>query len=128
MNFYERFEALCKSRGMSPQSKKILDMLKVTSPTVTGWKGGSLPKVDVLLRIAQYFDVTTDYLLGNDDIKKEIFDILDKDNPLSQQEITLIGMFRKTTEEGRLKIIQSVMNICDDIQKNDTGKNSKSVG
>ena len=32
MNFYERFEALCKSRGMSPQSKKILDMLKVTSP------------------------------------------------------------------------------------------------
>jgi hypothetical protein len=41
MSFYERFEDLCRSRGLSPQSKEILEMLKVSSPSVTGWKEGA---------------------------------------------------------------------------------------
>ncbi len=41
MSFYERFEDLCRSRGLSPQSKEILEMLKVSSPSVTEWKEGA---------------------------------------------------------------------------------------
>jgi hypothetical protein len=29
----------------------------------------------------------------------------------------LVEMFRGTTEQGRMRIIQAVMNVCDDIEK-----------
>ena len=69
MSFYERFESLCKERGLRPQSNEIIEIAGVSSPAITGWKKGSAPKADVLLRIATYFGVSVDYLLGNTDVK-----------------------------------------------------------
>ena len=131
MTFYERFEALCKGRGLLPQSKEIIKMTGVSSPSITGWKNGSAPKADVLVRIAAYFGVSTDYLLGVEDqnavLMQRAFDILDESNA-SEQEKALLAMFRSTSEEGRLRIIQSVMNICDEIEKKPTTSSAEDVG
>ena len=43
----------------------------VTKSTVAYWRanGNLIPKQDVLLKMAEYFNVSVDYLLGNNDIK-----------------------------------------------------------
>ena len=69
MSFWERYENLCKERNLSPQSKILMDKIGVTSGTITGWKKGSLPKYDVLARIAAFFQVDIRYLLGLTELK-----------------------------------------------------------
>lgn len=41
----------------------------------------------------------------------------DVETALTEQEKLLLEMFRGTTEQGRMRIIQAVMNVCDDIEK-----------
>lgn len=45
--------------------------LGVSSGTITGWKNGALPKPEILSRIASYFDVSVDYLIGKTDKKEK---------------------------------------------------------
>ena len=49
-------------------------------------------------------------------------------NDLSEQEKTLLETFRTTTELGRQRIIQSALNIYDEIEKKDTRANTKNSG
>lgn len=133
MTFYDRFEALCQSRGLRPQSDEIIEMTGVSSPSITGWKKGSAPKPDVLIRIASYFNVSVDYLLGvekeNDLLQQKAMLILqESENELSEQEKALIAMFRSTSEEGRLRIIQAVMNIHDEEEKKSATTAEEVVG
>lgn len=57
--------------------------LGVSSGTVTGWKRGSLPKPEVLSKIASYFNVSVDYLMGKTDIKEK--PVTETDDGLSQE-------------------------------------------
>lgn len=56
MTFYERYEALCAERGMKPQTPEMLAVAGVSSPSVSGWKNGSQPKIDVICRLSKYFE------------------------------------------------------------------------
>ena len=66
--FYDRFEELCKQKGVSPSGACIaIGMSKGTS---SFWKRtGTIPKRDALIKIAEYFEVPVSYLL--DDIPDE---------------------------------------------------------
>ena len=50
----------------------------------------------------------------NDNIVNNPIECID---PLSEQEKTLIEMFRATTEEGRIRMIQSIVNIHDQMEE-----------
>lgn len=99
MSFYECYEALCFEHGMKPQAQEILNILGVTSPTISGWKKGSSPKIEVLCRLARYFNVTTDYLLGLSDTRN-----------LAEEEQLLLEAYRNASVEGRFNIVQVCMN------------------
>lgn len=47
---------------------------------------------------------------------------------LTDQEKMLLEMFRGTTEKGRMRIIQAVMNVCDDIEKKPARTDQTFVG
>lgn len=49
-------------------------------------------------------------------------------NDLSEQEKTLLNIFRSTTELGKQRIIQSTWNIHDEIEKKDTNSNQGNAG
>lgn len=68
--FYDQFYKLCKARGKKPTP--VAKELGCTSSNVALWKKGSTPRAPVLAKIAEYFDVTEQYLLFGDesDIKK----------------------------------------------------------
>lgn len=60
---YDVFEKLCNSRGVTPY--RVAKETGVSTSTLSSWKTGRYtPKQDKLQKIADYFGVTTEYLLG----------------------------------------------------------------
>ena len=69
MNYIDRIEELLKSRKI--QKSKMLGDLKLSINSFTNWKNrGTTPSGETLQRIADYFGVTVDYLLGKEQEKK----------------------------------------------------------
>lgn len=68
MVFYDIVCSLCTEKGITITD--VTKALKISKSNVTNWKNGSVPKADKLDKIADYFDVSTDYLLGKSDIRK----------------------------------------------------------
>ena len=65
MYFYEIFVQECQKRGVKPG--RAAESCGINRSNVTNWKnGGYTPRGDALQRIADYFGVTVDYLLGNE--------------------------------------------------------------
>lgn len=61
--FYSIFQSLCFSKGVKPG--RVADEIGINRGTVTSWKKrGYTPRAEVLQRIADYFGVSIDYLLG----------------------------------------------------------------
>lgn len=65
--FYERFVNLCNSKNLFPTA--VAQELGFSSGTVTWWKKGRAPRDTALQKIAAYFGVTVDYLLGKEEEK-----------------------------------------------------------
>ena len=60
---YQIFESLLKSHGTTVY--RVAKSTGIPASTFTDWKNGrSAPKADKLRRIAEYFDVPLEYLLG----------------------------------------------------------------
>jgi transcriptional regulator with XRE-family HTH domain len=66
--FYDTFCKLCAEKNISPTKASL--QIGLSKSTATKWKNtGATPSGDTLNKIADYFEVTVDYLLGKD--KKE---------------------------------------------------------
>lgn len=67
--FYDLFKSLCVKKGVSV-SKACIEM-GLSRSIAAKWKNTrSNPSAEVLPKIAQYFNVSTDYLLGNEPQKE----------------------------------------------------------
>lgn len=59
--FYPQFVKLCAEKNIKPSA---LARQLGFSPSAPGrWKNGAVPQADTLQRLAEFFDVSTDYLL-----------------------------------------------------------------
>jgi len=64
--FSTRVKELREKAGLSMD--QLAKQLGVTKSRVNMWENnGTVPRMNVLVELAKYFNVTTDYLLGNDD-------------------------------------------------------------
>lgn len=64
----ERLKSLRKEANIS--QKKLAAALKTSQQNIAYWENGDrTPKYDSLAKIADYFETSIDYLLGNTDIK-----------------------------------------------------------
>lgn len=64
--FWERFVELCNKAGEAPNAVAAKCGVKSTG-TVTGWSNGAKPRAGVTRRIADYFSVSVDYLIGKEE-------------------------------------------------------------
>lgn len=65
---YERFEQLLKENNITPY--RVSKETGIPTATLSSWKKGTYtPKNDKLQIIADYFNVTVDWLLGNSNIR-----------------------------------------------------------
>ena len=60
--FYAIFVKLCKERNVS--ASFVMKEIGLNKSNATFWKRGSVPKGDTLQKLAEYFGVSVDYLLG----------------------------------------------------------------
>ncbi len=63
--FYERLEELCSKKSITVSS--LVKELGLSTSKVTAWKNGTVPKGAILVKIADYFGVPLDYLMGRTD-------------------------------------------------------------
>ena len=103
--FYDRVQKLCSDYKITI-SGMCMD-LEMSAGNVTRWKHGTIPDGKTLVRLAKYFHTTTDYLLGLDDLKQELLNILDTPDGLVKR---LVTVYNECDEQGKLRIIQVAMN------------------
>lgn len=67
---YEIFENLCKQRDVTPY--RVGKATGIATSTLTDWKKGkSTPKQDKLIKIAEYFGISLEYLVtGKEPLEK----------------------------------------------------------
>ena len=102
--FWSKFEELCKSMGAAPTAVSLA--LGFSNATATKWKSGSVPSGKSLQRIADYFGVSVDYLLGKEEKPTVI------DDGLSEGQRKLIEFARSVPEDKIdliLKVMQSIV-------------------
>lgn len=58
---YEQVKKLCNEKDIKITA--LARRLNLSPSAPNNWKEGSLPKVETIMKIAEYFGVTTDYLL-----------------------------------------------------------------
>lgn len=68
MPFYENYVRLCNQINKSPSAVAI--ELKIGKPSVTRWKSGVKPRYATAMKVANYFGVTVEELMG-EGIKKD---------------------------------------------------------
>lgn len=67
--FWEIFVKLCADNGEKPTP--LVTKLGFSKGNVSYWKNGHLPQAVALHKIADYFGVTVEYLLGKEEPQKE---------------------------------------------------------
>ena len=64
--FSKRLKELRNKKGLT--QTEFAKIFGISSGTIAMWETGKrTPDKDMIIKIARYFDVSTDYLLGNDD-------------------------------------------------------------
>lgn len=64
--FFDVFKVLCEKKGVS--CKRATEDMGLSNSIATKWKKtGAMPQGDTLNKIAAYFGVSADYLLGADE-------------------------------------------------------------
>ncbi|MGN7287540.1 helix-turn-helix domain-containing protein [Shouchella rhizosphaerae] len=83
MTAFDRLKKLCDEQGISVNT--LEERLGIGRNSLYSWKKNT-PKGTNLIRVADYFDVSTDYLLGRTD-KKRYYDLTDKDERDIQKQL-----------------------------------------
>ncbi|EDP7604089.1 helix-turn-helix transcriptional regulator [Listeria seeligeri] len=92
--FSDRLSKLRKKKGMSQY--KLADELGFSRGQVANYEQGSRePDYSTLLKIAEYFNVTTDYLLGKEEVDNSDLLAAHIDDNLTEEERIEIEKYLK---------------------------------
>ena len=94
MTFWENFTQICEDRNTKPTP--LVKKMGLSPSKVTMWKNGSLPKEDVMVRLAQELNCTVmDFFEDNYDYSYR----------LKQDEEILIEGFHNMSESQRHRLL-----------------------
>jgi len=100
--FYDKFVELCNENGLSPNKAALL--IGFDRTLTSKWKStGYTPRQEILVKIAEYFGVTTDYLLGNSD---------EKNKPLVNNDEELTDYLEELKNRKEMRMLFSVSKGC----------------
>lgn len=77
-NMYEIFEQLCQARDLTPY--KVSKLANVTQTALSNWKTGkSTPSAKTLQKLADFFNVSIDYLITGNNPNSETSSLTKRD-------------------------------------------------
>lgn len=118
--FYTRFKELCDENGVRPTA--VMRELSISPSSPGRWKAGSVPYGATVRKIADYFGVTTDYLLHGGDrpvsnstgpvqnsavVQGSVGSTVSVNNggQLQGNEAELIEIFRELDRKGQIAVL-----------------------
>ena len=104
--FFEIFKNLCSTNETTPTA--VVKELGLSSSSATSWKQGKVPHHGTLIKIADYFDVTVDYLLGNAKTQKEKPTDEIGEPILSKKEESVMELFRQVPLEEQPAVLEAL--------------------
>lgn len=104
--FYDTFFELCSQKGVTP-NKACVDC-EISRTSVAKWKKGSTPNGATLTKLAEYFEVSTDYLLGNEQEKKPTADSSELDKELKGIDFALYGEVKELTDGQKQDVLDFI--------------------
>ena len=97
--FWKIFLELCNQKEISPTA--VVVELGLSRGSVTSWKDGKIPYQRTLAKIAAYFNVSVDYLLGKEEKPAH-------EGELSDGEKTLLELFKRVPEDQQALVLQMI--------------------
>lgn len=124
-----KIKRLCKHKNLTVKS--LLNACNLNNIFIYDIeKRGKIPSVEKIELIADYLDVSVDYLLGRSDepqstyvtstiSKQDLKDIARKpqSKDLSEEEAEIVGLYRLLDVRNRTKLLSFVLELEDDLQK-----------
>lgn len=108
MDFIERIEELIEERGLN--KKQVLSECNLSKNSFVNWKNGIKPQASAVSVLAQYFGVSSNYLLGIDEKKERLLDILDEPLDFQNSQIqALVKYFSNCDADGQFRIIHMAL-------------------
>nr|DAY13713.1 MAG TPA: repressor protein [Caudoviricetes sp.] len=103
MNIVDRIRALCSERKIT--IAELERNLGLGAGTVSRWDA-RVPGTDKIQKVAEYFDVSTDYLLGRSDIPKWATneDVIVFDQALKRNSVIMSYNGIELSEEDKLQL------------------------
>lgn len=106
MTLYEKVEMLCKQKGINISNLGDALGIKVDKSTISHWKKGAVPRASTVKAIADYFEVTVDYLTNGSATVETAFNTVNGNNniigngntvgtPLTDHQKALLELFDK---------------------------------
>ena len=94
----KNLKSLRKEYGISQQ--RLAEALGISQPSINKYENHNIePEIELLIRMADYFNTSVDYLIGHTDIPRKIERT--EDYALNKTEAELILRFRALTAEER---------------------------
>lgn len=103
MAFYKNFVSLCNSVGKSPTA--VILEIGLERSSGTRWKKGGLPSDATALRIADYFKVTVDELMKDENHPADDEVVEERVTPAEQH---LLRLFRLVPKERRSDMLLAI--------------------
>lgn len=88
--FYDNVRKICKEKGTS--ISVVLTALGRSTGATSSWKAGRMPKLDILMEMADYLNVSLDYLVYGKQSGLS--------NELNDDELELLDIYRKIPERS----------------------------
>ena len=109
MTFVENFKRLCEEKGVSPT--RVCVDLGLSTNKVSLWNKGGIPKGDVLVKLAKYFEVSVmDFFADEISLQKVEF-------ALDDDELEIIALYRKLTRKEKHEFMAKIYWYDDKITK-----------
>lgn len=102
--FYDLYSELCKAKGVS--LSKAAESMGLSRTSVVKWKAGSIPTGATLNKIAEYFGVSVDYLLGNEQKEKPSGKAEGQEITFDDFTYALHNETKELTEENKEKLLE----------------------
>lgn len=118
--FYKKLKELRSKKDIS--QAELARSLGMSQQAIAKWETEkATPDPEMLIKIADFFGVTTDYLLGRDETNQESNT---QKLEFSQEDLMLLHQIKRLTEDKR-KIIDAVIQLNESVNEQSTGTSGK---
>ena len=112
MDFSERLKELRIKNDM--QQNQLSELVNLKPSAISKYENGSTqPSIDMLIKLADIFNVSLDYIVG----KSSIPNPYTTDN-VSPKEFDLVVRFRRLSAENKIRIDERISTMLDNQAKN----------